>query len=84
MPGDLELGEGVHGEFGIEGQRGLCAGAGGNGDSTLERCTQVFMCSGSLKKAETPEKSGSDMTAVLGGSPGKTGGDCGSMWGKDI
>ena len=28
--------------------------------------------------------SGSDLTAVLGGSPGKTEGDCGSLLGKDI
>ena len=27
---------------------------------------------------------GSNLTAVLGGSHGKTGGDCGSLWGKDI
>ena len=48
-------------------------GTGGNGDSILERHTQGFMCTGSQGKAETPQESGSDLTAVLGGSPGKTG-----------
>ena len=27
---------------------------------------------------------GSDLIAALGGSPGKTGNDSGSLWGKDI
>ena len=57
---------------------------GGNRDLILERCTQAFMCTASQGKAETTQKSGSDLTAVLGVSPGKTGGGCGSMWGKDI
>ena len=50
-----------------------------NGDSTLERCTQAVMCTGSQAKAETPKESESDLPPVLGGSPGKTGGDCGSL-----
>ena len=58
-------------------------GTGGNRDSILERHTQAFMCTGQ-GKAETPWESGSDLTAVLGGYPGKTGGDCGLLWGKDI
>ena len=33
---------------------------------------------------ETLWKSGADLTAVLGGSPGKTGGDCGLLWGKGM
>ena len=49
----------------------------------LERCTQTFMCIELQGKSELPQESGSDLTAVLGGSPGKTGGDCGSLWGKD-
>ena len=59
-------------------------GTGRNGDSILERCTQAFMCTGSHGKAETPQESGSDLTAILGGSPVKTRGDCGSLWGKYI
>ena len=46
---------------------------GGNMDSTLKRHTQAFMCAGSQGKAETPKESGSDLTAVLGGSSMKTG-----------
>ena len=57
---------------------------GGNRNPILERCTQAFMCTGSQGKAETPLKSGSDLTAVLGRSPGKTGGDFSSLQGKDI
>ena len=57
---------------------------GGNGDSDLERCTQTFMCTGSQGKVKPPQEPGSGLTAVLGGSPEKTGGDCGSLWGKDI
>ena len=48
-------------------------GTGGNRDPTLERCTQGFMCTGSQGKAKAPQESGSDLTAVLAGSPGKTG-----------
>ena len=33
------------------------------------------MCTGSQGKADTPKESGSDLTLVLGGSPGKTGSD---------
>ena len=56
----------------------------GNGDTTLERHTQAFMSTGSQGKAGTPQQSGSDLPGDLGGSPGKTGGGCGSRWGKDI
>ena len=56
---------------------------GGNGEPILERCTQAFMCTGSEGKAETPKESGSDLIALLRGSPGKTGGGCGSLWVKD-
>ena len=51
-------------------------GIGGNRDPILERCTKG--------KAETPSESGSDLTTLLRGSPGKTGGDFVSAWGKDI
>lgn len=54
-----------------------------NGDSTLERRTQAFMGSGSQGKAEILKEHGSDLPAVLEGSPGKTGCDCGLLWGKD-
>ena len=57
---------------------------GGNGDPILERYTQGFMSTRSQGKAETPQKPGSDVTAVIGGSAGKTGGDSGLLWGKDI
>ena len=67
---------------------GACAqelhGTGGNRDLILERCTQAFMCTASQGKAETTQKSGSDLTAAPGGSPGRTEGDCGWLWGKDI
>ena len=59
-------------------------GTGRKGDHSLERCTQDFMCTGSKGKAETPWESGSDLTEVLAGSPRKTGGYCGSLWGKNI
>ena len=42
------------------------------------------MCTGSQVKAETLWESVSDLTAVLGGSPGKTGGDCGTLSGEGI
>ena len=42
------------------------------------------MCTGSQGKAKAPQESGSDLTAVLGGSPGKTGSDYGLLWGKVI
>ena len=57
---------------------------GENRDPILEWHTQVFMCMGSWGKAEAPYETGSDLTTVLGGSPGKTGGHCGLLWGKDI
>ena len=56
----------------------------GNRDPILERPTQAFTCAGSQGKAETPQEYASDLTAVLGGSPRETGGDCGLLWGKDI
>ena len=46
---------------------------GGNGDPILKRCTQTFTCTGSQGKAKYPEESGPNLTAVLGGHPGKTG-----------
>ena len=42
-------------------------------DLILKRHTQTFMCTGSQGKAKSPEESGSNLTAVLGGPPGKTG-----------
>ena len=86
MPWDLALGERATGASGIEGPR-ACAQklhmTGGNGDPILERHMQVFMCTGSQGKAETPWEYGLDLTAVLGGSPGKTWGDWFAV-GKDI
>ena len=46
---------------------------GGNGDPILKRCTQTFTCTESQGKAKSPRESGSNLTAVLGGHPGKTG-----------
>ena len=48
------------------------------------RHTQASMCTGSQGKTETTWESMSDQTAVLEGSPGKTGGDCGALLEKDI
>ena len=59
-------------------------GTGGNGDPILKRHTQTSACAGSQGRAKAPEDSGSDLTAVLGESPGKTGHECGLLWGKDI
>ena len=58
-------------------------GTAGNGDPALERCTQTFTCTGSQSKAKSPQESGSDLTTVLGGYPGKTGVDCG-LWGRAL
>ena len=56
---------------------GACAqelhGTGGNGDPILKRRTQTFTCTESQGKAKSPRESGSNLTAVLGGHPGKTG-----------
>ena len=48
-------------------------GTGGNGDPILKRHTQTFSCTGSQGKAKSPWETGSNLTAVLGGHPGKTG-----------
>ena len=68
MPGDRALGGGAPETFDLEGQQGLCKGA-----PLLKKRTQAFICTGSQGKAETPQESGSDLSVVLGGSPGKTG-----------
>ena len=57
-------------------------GTGENGDPILERHTQAFMFTGSQGTAEAPQESGSDLTAFLGGSPGKIGGWLQLMWGE--
>ena len=46
---------------------------GGNGDPTLKMHTWIFTCTGSQGKAKSPWESGSNLTTVLGGHPGKTG-----------
>ena len=46
---------------------------GGNRDPILKRRTWTFTCTGSQGRASSPEESGSNLTAVLGGHPGKTG-----------
>ena len=46
---------------------------GGNRDPILKRHTQTFTCTESQGKAKSPRESGSNLTAVLGGHPGKTG-----------
>ena len=48
-------------------------GTGGNGDPILKRCTQTFTCTEFQGKAKSPWEFGSNLTAVLGGHPGKTG-----------
>ena len=56
---------------------GACAqvlhGTGGNRDPILKRHTQTFTCTESQGKAKSPRESGTNLTAVLGGHPGKTG-----------
>ena len=46
---------------------------GGNGDPILERCTRNFTCTRSQGRARSPQEPRSNLTAVLGGHPGKTG-----------
>ena len=48
-------------------------GTRGNRDLILKRCTKTFTCTGSQGRARSPQASGSNLTAVLGGHPGKTG-----------
>ena len=56
---------------------GACAqelhGTRGNGDPILKRCTQTFTCTRSQGRARSPQEPRSNLTAVLGGHPGKTG-----------
>ena len=53
-------------------------------ETTLLKGTQTFRCTRSQGKAKSPYESGSDLTAVLGGSPGKMVGECGLLWEKGI
>ena len=46
---------------------------GGNRDPIPKRHTQTFTCTESQGKAKSPRESGSNLTAVLSGHPGKTG-----------
>ena len=46
---------------------------GENRDSILKRHTQTVACTESQGKANAPREAGSNLTAVLGGHPGKTG-----------
>ena len=41
-------------------------------------------CALGPRAKQSPQESGSDLTKVLGGSLGKTRGDCSLLWGKDI
>ena len=50
-------------------------------ESPFLKGAQTYMYTGSQGKAEAPWESGSDLTAVLGGSPGKM--NCSSLWGKN-
>ena len=56
---------------------GACAqeihGTGVNRDPILKRRTWTFTCTGSQGRVRSPWESGSNMTAVLGGPPGKAG-----------
>ena len=76
MCGDLALGERALEHLALKAS-GACVqelhGTGGNGDPILERCTQIFTCTESQGKAKSPRESGSNLTAVLGGHPWKTG-----------
>ena len=66
--------------FGAEGQRGLWVRAPQDWEKWRKAHTGLHAYQG---KAETPQESGLDLPTVLGGSPGKTGDDCGSLLGKD-
>ena len=48
------------------------------------KCTHTPTYTLGPRAKQTPQESGSDLTAVLRGSPVKTGGDYGSLCGKDI
>ena len=56
----------------------------GNGDTILECFTKTFMCTGCQVRVEALLESGLELIAVLTESPGKTGGHCGSLFGKDV
>ena len=76
MCGDLAQGERAPEHLALKAS-GACAqelhGTGGNGDPILKRRTWTFTCTESQGKAKSPRESGSNLTAVLGGHPGKTG-----------
>ena len=59
-------------------------GTGGDRDPTLKRPTQTFTCAGSQSKAKSPWESGSNLTTVLGGQPGKTGVDVSCCEGRSL
>ena len=86
MPGCLALGDGAPEHLALKTSGLMCRSSIqlDEMETTPERVTQAFMCTGSQGKAETPLESGSDLPVVLGGSPGKRGGNCSSLWGKDI
>ena len=57
MPGDLAVGEGAPRVFDMGASKACVQeihGPGRNGDSTLERHTQAFTCTGFQGKADTP------------------------------
>ena len=82
------MGGGAPRAFDIEGKWGLCAGTPRDWWKwrfhSSKAHTQALICTESQGKSETPKEIGSALPMVLGGSPEKTGGDCGSLWGKDI
>ena len=55
---------------------------GGHRDSALGGCTPSLTHTGTQGKAVTPQEPGLDLLAGLGGSPGKVGIGCGSLWGQ--
>ena len=83
MPGDLVLGGGAPGASDIEDQWGLCAGAPQDqGKWRLHswRSAHWLLCTlgpraevGGGVGGGPPRESGSDLTVVLGRSPGRTG-----------
>ena len=76
MPGCLALGDGAPEHLALKTSGLMCRSSIqlDEMETTLERVTQAFMCTGSQGKAETPLESGSHLPVVLGGSPGKRGG----------
>ena len=75
MCGDLALGERAPGALALKASRACVQelhGTEGNGDPILKRQTWTFTCTGSQGRVRSPQETRSNLTAILGGHPGKT------------